>query len=100
MPAQPNYTAEMTNLIVDQYTNGVPLEDISQMVTRSVRSVRSKLVREGVYIAPPKATAAKRDNGPTKKELLNQLEELAPYPVDGLVGATKDAIKLLIQHFD
>lgn len=100
MPAQPNYTAEMTNLIVDQYTNGVPLEDISQMVTRSVRSVRSKLVREGVYIAPPKAPAAKRDNGPTKKELLNQLEELAPFPVDGFVGATKDAIKLLIQHFD
>ena len=70
------------------------------MVTRSVRSVRSKLVREGVYIAPPKATAAKRDNGPTKKELLNQLEELAPFPVDGFVGATKDAIKLLIQHFE
>ena len=100
MPAQPNYTAEMTNLVVDQYTNGVPLEDIAEMVTRSVRSVRSKLVREGVYIAPPKATAAKRDNGPTKKELLNQLEELAPFPVDGFVGATKDAIKLLIQHFD
>ncbi len=100
MPAQPNYTAEMTNLIVDQYTNGVPLEDISQMVTRSVRSVRSELVREGVQIAPPTATDAKRDNGPTKKELLNQLEELAPFPVDGFVGATKDAIKLLIQHFD
>ena len=99
MPAQPNYTAEMTNLVVDQYTNGVPLEDIAQMVTRSVRSVRSKLVREGVYQAPPKATAAKRDNGPTKKELLNQLEELAPFPVDGFVGATKDAIKSLIAHF-
>ena len=100
MPAQPNYTAEMTNLIVDQYTNGVPLEDISQMVTRSVRSVRSKLVREGVYQAPPKATAAKRDNGPTKKELLNQLESVAPFPVDGFVGATKDAIKSLIAHFE
>ena len=100
MPAQPNYTAEMTNLVVDQYTNGVPLEDIAQMVTRSVRSVRSKLVREGVYVAAPKPTAAARDNGPTKKELLNQLEELAPFPVDGFVGATKDAIKLLIQHFD
>ena len=99
MPAQPNYTAEMTALVVDQYQNGTPIEDISEMVTRSVRSVRSKLVREGVYQAPPKATAAKRDNGPTKKELLNQLEELAPFPVDGFVGATKDAIKSLIVHF-
>ena len=99
MAAQVNYTAEMTNLVVDQYTNGVPLEDIAQMVTRSVRSVRSKLVREGVYIAPVKAVGAKRDNGPTKKELLMQLEAVAPFPVDGFVGATKDAIKSLIAHF-
>ena len=99
MPAQPNYTAEMTNLIVDQYTNGVPLEDISQMVTRSVRSVRSKLVREGVYVAATKAVVSPKPHGPTKNELLNQLEELAPFPVDGFVGATKDAIKSLIAHF-
>ena len=99
MAAQVNYTAEMTNLVVDQYTNGVPLEDIAQMVTRSVRSVRSKLVREGVYVAAVKPTAAARDNGPTKKELLIQLEAVAPFPVDGFVGATKDAIKSLIAHF-
>jgi len=99
MPAQPNYTAEMTALVVDQYQNGTSVEDISEMVTRSVRSVRSKLVREGVYVAAAKPTAAKRDNGPTKKELLNQLEAVAPFPVDGFVGATKDAIKSLIAHF-
>ena len=99
MPAQPNYTAEMTALVVDQYQNGTSVEDISQMVTRSVRSVRSKLVREGVYQAPVKATAAKRDNGPNKKELLSQLESVAPFPVDGFAGATKDAIKSLIAHF-
>ena len=51
MPAAPNYTTEMTALVVDQYQNGTSVEDISEMVTRSVRSVRSKLVREGVYIA-------------------------------------------------
>ena len=99
MPAQPNYTAEMTALVVDQYTNGVPIEDISEMVTRSVRSVRSKLVREGVYIAAAKPTAAKRDNGPTKKELLIQLES-SGWNVQGLEGATKDAIKALIAHFE
>ena len=99
MPAQPNYTAEMTNLVVDQYTNGVPLEDIAQAVTRSVRSVRSKLVREGVYVAAVKPTAAARDNGPTKKELLIQLES-SGWNVKGLEGATKDAIKALIAHFE
>ena len=100
MPAQPNYTAEMTALVVDQYTNGVPIEDISQMVTRSVRSVRSKLVSAGVYVAATKAVVSPKPHGPTKKELLSQLEELAPFPTDGFAGATKDAIKLLIQHFD
>jgi len=96
MPAQPNYTAEMTALVVDQYQNGTPIEDISEMVTRSVRSVRSKLVREGVYVAAEKPTST-RDNGPTKKELLNQLEGLDPQmPVNGLTGATKEAIAYLI----
>ena len=99
MPAQVNYTTEMTALVVDQYTNGTSVEDISEMVTRSVRSVRSKLVREGVYIAATKATVSPRPHGPTKKELLNQLEAVAPFPVDGFVGATKDAIKSLIAHF-
>ena len=99
MPAQPNYTAEMTALVVDQYQDGVPLEDIAQTVTRSVRSVRSKLVREGVYVAAVKPTAAARDNGPTKKELLIQLES-SGWNVQGLEGATKDAIKALIAHFE
>ena len=99
MPAAPNYTTEMTALVVDQYQNGTSVEDISEMVTRSVRSVRSKLVREGVYVAAVKPTAAARDNGPTKKELLIQLEAVAPFPVDGFVGATKDAIKSLIATF-
>ena len=99
MPAQPNYTAEMTALVVDQYQNGTSVEDISQMVTRSVRSVRSKLVREGVYVAATKAVGSPKPHGHTKKELLNQLEAVAPFPVDGLVLATKDATKSLIVHF-
>ena len=61
-------------------------------------SVRSKLVREGVYVAQPKATARKSDE-PTKKELLNELETVYPFDVNGLTGATKDAIKDLLTHF-
>ena len=66
---------------------------------RSVRSVRSKLVREGVYVAAPKKTARKTDE-PTKKELLIQLESVAPFPVTGFMGATKEAINDLIGHFN
>ena len=93
-----NYTPELTAQIVDQYQGGISVEDIAASIEKSVRSVRSKLVREGVYVAQPKATARKSDE-PTKKELLNELETVFPYDVNGLTGATKDAIKDLLTHF-
>lgn len=94
-----NYTAELTARIIEDYQSGVGVEAIAEAIDKSVRSVRSKLVREGVYVAAPKATA-KKSNEPTKKELLNTLEGVAPFPVDGLMGATKEAIKDLIAYFD
>ena len=94
----PNYTAELTARIVDDYQSGVTVEQIAEAIDKSVRSVRSKLVREGVYIATPKAKARKSDE-PTKKELLIELEQIAPFAVDGFMGATKEAIKELIGHF-
>ena len=93
-----NYTPELTAQIVDQYQQGVDVEAIAAAIDKSVRSVRSKLVREGVYIAKPKTTTRK-PNEPTKKELLNQLEDVAPFPVDGFMGATKEAINELLAHF-
>jgi hypothetical protein len=95
----PNYTAEMTAQIVDQYQAGVAVEDIAASIEKSVRSVRSKLVREGVYVAAPKAKARKSDE-PTKKELINHLEGIAPFAVDGFMGATKEAINELIKHLE
>ena len=93
-----NYTPELTAQIVDQYQQGVDVEAIAAAIDKSVRSVRSKLVREGVYVAKPKVTTRKA-NEPTKKELLNQLEDVAPFPVDGFMGATKEAINELLAHF-
>ena len=92
-----NYSAELTATIIDQYQAGVDVATIAADIDKSVRSVRSKLVREGVYVAASKPTARK-SNEPTKKELLIQLEELAPFPVDGFMGATKEAINDLIRH--
>ena len=93
---QVNYTAELTAAIVDQYQAGVSVDEIATDIGKSVRSVRSKLVREGVYVAKAKP-AAKRDNGPTKKELLIELENTG-FDVNGFEGATKDAIMRLIAH--
>ena len=95
----PNYTAEMTARIIEEYQSGVDVQTIANSIEKSVRSVRSKLVREGVYVAAPKKTARKTDE-PTKKELLIQLESVAPFPVTGFMGATKEAINDLIGHFN
>ena len=94
-----NDTPEMTAKAIDLYQEGVSVEQIASAIDKSVRSVRSKLVREGVYVAAPKAKARKKDE-PTKKELLNHLETIAPFGVTGFMGATKEAINELISHFE
>ena len=72
---------------------GQDIEQIADAVGKSVRSVRSKLVREGVYVAKPK-TSSKKVLGPTKKELLRELD--GHMDTKGLEGATKEAIERLI----
>jgi hypothetical protein len=97
----PNYTEELTAAIVDRYTAGESVEDIAESIGKPVRSVRAKLVREGVYVAAEKPKAAVKDEGPTKKELLRELESLAPqFPIDGFVNATKEALTALIRHLE
>lgn len=93
-----NYTPELTAQIISDYEAGMAVEAIAESIEKSVRSVRSKLVREGVYIAKPKTTSRKSDE-PTKKELLNTLEAVYPFNVNDLTGATKDGIKDLLAHF-
>ena len=92
-----NYSEEMTAKVISDYQEGIDLDAIADEIGKSVRSVRSKLVREGVYVAQPKSATAKRDE-PTKKELLNQLESVAPFEVTGFMGATKSALSDLISH--
>ena len=84
MKAQ-NYSAELTAKIVSDYQSGVDVTDIASAIDKSVRSVRSKLVREGVYVAKPRPTA-KKVMGPTN----------FGYVVSGLEGATKEAISHLM----
>jgi transposase-like protein len=93
-----NYTDEQTAEIVKMYTEGNSVDEIAKATGRATRSVRAKLVREGVYQAPEKVVKAKVD-GPGKKELLRDLAAIAPnLPIDGFVNATKEAITALIQH--
>ena len=93
-----NYTEEMIDQITDMYAEmgNDGMDAIAEAVGRSVRSVRSKLVTLGVYVKQDKPVAAAKREGPTKKDMLNSLEAIVPFAVDGLMGATKDAIGELI----
>ena len=96
MPKIANYSVEMTDKIISQYQNGISVDEIADAFGKSVRSVRSKLVREGVYIPQEKKTS-KKVQEPTKKELLRTLDELVDFPTTGLLGATKESILDLIK---
>ena len=74
MPKTVNYTAELTQKIIDDYQNGTSVQSIADSIGKSLQSVRSKLVREGVYIAQEKKSKSNKPKEPTKKELLNVLE--------------------------
>lgn len=93
----PNYTPAMVEQMLAMYAElgNDGLDQIAAAVGRTKRSVISKLVREGVYVATVKAPAQPRDNGPTKKEMLRELESLSFNP-EGLDNATKSAIQRLI----
>ena len=95
MATQTNYSVELTAKIVSDYQAGTSVEDIASAIDKSVRSVRSKLVREGVYVAKPTQKSTKV-MGPTKKELLIELNNNFGYDVSGLEGATKEAISHLM----
>lgn len=92
-----NYPAEVTERLVNEYQAGVSVDALAEAFGKSKRSVIAKLVREGVYVAQEKPKAAKRDEGPTKKELLRTLEDAAPQlPIEGFVNVTKEALTALI----
>ncbi len=97
MPKIVNYSVEMTDKIISDYQAGTEISEIADAIGKSVRSVRSKLVREGVYIPQEKTSRSKKIQEPTKKELLRTLDELVDFSTVGLLGATKESILDLIK---
>lgn len=93
-----NYTEEMVSKMLEMYASlgNEGIDEIAEAINRPKRSVIAKLVREGVYVATPKGAKAPKDEGPSKKELLNQLEPLVSFDVNGLTGATKGVIAAVI----
>ena len=88
------YSPELTGQIVSAYQAGTAVEEIAETIGKSVSSVRSKLVREGVYVAKEKP-AARKVEGPSKKEILRDLDATG-FDTAGFQGATKDALTRLL----
>ena len=89
-----NYSPELTGQIVSAYQAGTAVEEIAETIGKSVRSVRSNLVREGVYVAKEKP-ATRKVEGPTKKELLIDIDATG-FDTKGFEGATKEALTRLL----
>jgi hypothetical protein len=88
----PEMLARMTAMYEDLGNEGIP--EIAESLGKTVRSVRSKLVREGVYVASPKGVSNKTE-GPSKKELLREIEAKG-FDATGFEGATKVALSRLL----
>jgi len=91
-----NYTPEMLERMVAMYLElgNEGITEIADSLGRTVRSVRSKLVREGIYVASPKGAATKSE-GPSKKELLREIEAKG-FDTEGCDGANQIALTRLL----
>ena len=96
---QVNYTPEQVTQIVEAYKAGTEIEQIAQLVGKTVRSVVAKLSREGVYQPKAKAAGAGRV---TKEDLVAKLEahfEMEAGSLDTFTKASREPLVLLASRF-
>ena len=89
-----NYTPEMTQKMVADYTAGVSVEKIAEELGKTVRSVVAKLSREKVYKA--KEYKTKTGETPIKKDahadFIGMALGLTEADTDSLTKANKTAL--------
>lgn len=91
-----NYTDTQTAELVQQYQNGVAVEQLAEQLGKTVRSIVAKLSREGVYRAKSKTSAARV----TKAELVLGLASLLaiedPSVLESLEKCSHEALSILV----
>lgn len=101
MAATGNYTEEEKEKLFELYEKygSENLQEVAEQLGKSVPSVRSKLVKEGVYVRPEKPSNRKK-TGLAKKEILNEMEKLGVPTdvVDGLLPSKKTALNGLYEY--
>lgn len=81
----------------DPDNSDASVDEICKVLNRKKRSVIGKLVNADVYQAPEKPKAAKKDDGPTKGEILTAIAATG-FDISGFDNANKDALKRLLAH--
>lgn len=93
---QPNYSREEEERLLSLYaelgTEGI--EEIAEQLNKPIRSIRSKLVSAKVYKPLPKPVSRRKTD--SKKQLLNELEDLVGFDTSGFTGSTKEVLAHLI----
>lgn len=100
MAKQPNYTEEALETVLRMYEeseqDNSKLKEIGEAVGKTDKSVRAKLVKEGAYVTQDKPTSRTKDEGPTKKDLINELVTVTGLTLEGIDGANKPALQELV----
>jgi predicted transcriptional regulator len=93
----PNYSPAQTAQIVAQYQSGIPVEQIAEMMGKTVRSIVAKLSREKVYVA--KEYKTKNGEAPVKKDVtadfIGATLNLSENDIESLTKANKTALRAI-----
>lgn len=94
-----NYTKEQTEKLLELYESlgSDNLHKIAEIIEKPEKSIIAKLSRLGVYKKPEKVLIKKR-TGPSKKEMLFQLEGLVGFDTTGFSSVNKQDLKNLIEY--
>jgi len=99
---QPNYTPELEATIKSLYDGGKgkSVAEIAAEINRTPKSVLGKLVHMKVYVPAEKPAKTFAEQGPSKKELLGDLEKLgfSEDALKGLGNATKTALQEVVER--
>ena len=95
------YTLDQTNLLLSLYETLGPnsLEDIAKKLNKPTKSVVAKLAACGVYKKPEKVINKKR-TGPSKKELLRDLEKILEFDTTGFFSVKKEDLQKLLNYVE
>lgn len=97
------YTPELVAAILKDYDggNGLSIDGIADKYNLSKKSVLGKLVSLKAYVKPAVVVKTRKDDGPSKKEILANLEQFgfSQTALKGLENATKPALSEVVDKF-